>query len=143
MTLDDVVGLEEVKDEIRRTVIHPFLNPAIAARYGLGVPRGILMYGPPGTGKTLLAQAIAGMTDASLFVVTGAELLSKWHGQSARNVASLFASARARKRSMILIDEIQGIAVDPDQARHLKRRRAYSPSCSRRFRASARAPTTT
>lgn len=116
VTLEDVVGLKDVKAEILRTVIYPFLNPDIAARYGLGVPRGILMYGPPGTGKTLLAQAIAGMIDASLFVVTGAELLSKWHGQSAQNVASLFAAARNQKRSMILIDELQGIAVDPDQA---------------------------
>jgi len=115
VTLDDVVGLEEAKQEIHRTVIYPFRNPDVAARYGIGIPRGVLLFGPPGTGKTLLAEAIAGMLECSVFVVSGADLLSKWHGQSAQNVASLFASARAQERSMILIDELQGIAVDPDQ----------------------------
>lgn len=55
----DVIGLEDVKEEVRMKAIWPLLHPHLAAQYGLTVGGGVLLYGPPGTGKTLLARAVA------------------------------------------------------------------------------------
>lgn len=57
--------------------------------------RGCLFYGPPGTGKTLVARALAnecsqGERQVSFFMRKGADCLSKWVGESERQLRLLF-----------------------------------------------------
>lgn len=57
--------------------------------------RGCLFYGPPGTGKTLVARALAnecsqGERRVSFFMRKGADCLSKWVGESERQLRLLF-----------------------------------------------------
>lgn len=57
--------------------------------------RGCLFYGPPGTGKTLVARALAnecsqGERKLSFFMRKGADCLSKWVGESERQLRLLF-----------------------------------------------------
>lgn len=57
--------------------------------------RGCLFYGPPGTGKTLVARALAnecsqGERKVSFFMRKGADCLSKWVGESERQLRLLF-----------------------------------------------------
>lgn len=57
--------------------------------------RGCLFYGPPGTGKTLVARALAnecsqGDRKVSFFMRKGADCLSKWVGESERQLRLLF-----------------------------------------------------
>lgn len=57
--------------------------------------RGCLFYGPPGTGKTLVARALAnecsqGDKKVSFFMRKGADCLSKWVGESERQLRLLF-----------------------------------------------------
>lgn len=59
------------------------------------VIRGCLFYGPPGTGKTLVARALAnecsqGERKVSFFMRKGADCLSKWVGESERQLRLLF-----------------------------------------------------
>lgn len=55
--LTDVIGMEQYKSEIEDILLY-MKNPEKFKRFGIKVPRGILLAGPPGTGKTLLANAI-------------------------------------------------------------------------------------
>lgn len=48
--------------------------------------KSVLLYGPPGTGKTRLAHAVAAEVGAELYVVTPADLLSSWFGQTEQYV---------------------------------------------------------
>ena len=58
ITLKDVAGLKEEKEELQEIV--DFLRePSKFTRVGARIPKGVLLEGPPGTGKTLLAKAIA------------------------------------------------------------------------------------
>lgn len=106
---DDIAGLDDVKHEIRLKMIYPFSHPELAHRYGISTGGGVLLYGPPGTGKTMMAKAIAHELDATFFVVSAAEMLSKWVGEAEQNVKKLFDAAKAEEKSVIFIDEIEAL----------------------------------
>ena len=105
----DIAGLEEVKDEIRLKMIYPFQHPELAARYGIPTGGGVLLYGPPGTGKTMIAKAIAHELEAAFFVVSPAQLMSKWVGEAEQNVRKLFDAAKAEDQSIIFMDEVEAL----------------------------------
>jgi vacuolar protein-sorting-associated protein 4 len=110
VTWNDVVGQEESKRAIENSIIYPMKRPDL---YPLGWSRGILLYGPPGCGKTLLAAAVAHEVDATFFNVDAANVVSKWVGDSERNIAELFRVARVKEKdgpAIIFIDEIDSLA---------------------------------
>lgn len=106
---DDIAGLDAVKDLIRRRVVLPFKNPALAEQYRRKPGGGILMYGPPGTGKTMMAKAIATELDAPFYNVQSSEIMSKWVGEAEGNLKQLFQVARARLPSVVFFDETEAL----------------------------------
>lgn len=105
----DIAGLEDVKEEIYLKMIYPFRHPELAQHYGIDVGGGLLLYGPPGTGKTMIAKAVACEVDATMFVISPAQLMSKWVGEAEQNVRKLFEAAKDEPRSIIFIDEIESL----------------------------------
>ena len=106
---DDIAGLEDVKQDIRLKMIYPFAHPELAQRYGINVGGGVLLWGPPGTGKTMMAKAIAHEIGATFFVISPAQVLSKWVGEAEQNIRKLFEAAKAEERSVIFIDEVEAL----------------------------------
>ena len=109
ITFEDVAGLDQVKQDIRLKMIYPFKHPELAAQYGISKGGGILLWGPPGTGKTMIAKAMAGEIEATMYVISPAQIMSKWVGEAEQNVKKLFESARANAPSMIFMDEIEAL----------------------------------
>jgi transitional endoplasmic reticulum ATPase len=105
----DIAGLEDAKAEIYLKMIYPFRHPELARHYGIEVGGGVLLYGPPGTGKTMIARAVATEIDATMFVISPAQIMSKWVGEAEQNVRKLFAAAKAEEKSVIFIDEIEAL----------------------------------
>ena len=114
ITLDDVAGLKEAKDEIRRLVIEPRKHPELYERFKKKKGGGILLYGVPGTGKTMFAQAIATELDAAFFAVKCSDIASRWFGDSEQNVKRLFAEARKYPCSIIFFDEFEALGAKRD-----------------------------
>ena len=110
VTLDDVGDMVEVKEVLTESVLWPLSYPDTFARLGVQPPRGVLLYGPPGCGKTYLIKALAGTGKANLLSVKGAELLSKWVGESERAVRELFRRAREVAPTLVFLDEIDALA---------------------------------
>jgi transitional endoplasmic reticulum ATPase len=110
LTLDDVGDMVEVKEALTEAVLWPLNYPDTFARLGVAPPRGLLLYGPPGCGKTFLVKAIAGSGQANVLSVKGAELLSKWVGESERAVRELFRRARESAPSIVFLDEVDALA---------------------------------
>lgn len=106
---DDVAGLDDVKEDIRLRMIYPFEHRELAEKFGIRAGGGVLLYGPPGTGKTMLARATAGEIDAAFFVISPADILSKWVGEAEQNIRKLFDEAAGEERSIIFIDEIESL----------------------------------
>ncbi len=109
LRFDDVAGLEDVKTDIKLKMLYPFAHPELAEKFGIRAGGGVLLYGPPGTGKTMLAKATAGEIDAAFFVISPADILSKWVGEAEQNIKKLFDEAAQQPRSIIFIDEIEAL----------------------------------
>ncbi|KAJ1928918.1 TAT-binding protein-like protein 7, AAA ATPase [Tieghemiomyces parasiticus] len=114
-TFADVGGLDHYVRSLKEMVMLPLLYPELYAQFGISPPRGVLFHGPPGTGKTLMARALAHScsTDTqsvAFFMRKGADCLSKWVGETERQLRVLFEQARAWQPSIIFFDEIDGIA---------------------------------
>lgn len=105
----DIAGLEDVKIEIRLKMIYPFLRPDLAKQYGITSGGGVLLYGPPGTGKTMIAKAIAHEIDAAFYLVSPAQIMSKWVGEAEQNIRKLFEAAKAQPMSVIFLDEVEAL----------------------------------
>ncbi|WP_159792900.1 ATP-binding protein [Puerhibacterium puerhi] len=109
VTLDDVGGLEPVKQRIREAFLEPMRNPAIAKAFGKSLRGGLLLYGPPGTGKTFLARAVAGELGARFLTVTLADILDRYLGESEQNLHALFQRARQLAPAVLFLDEVDAI----------------------------------
>ncbi|NBE81079.1 AAA family ATPase [Micromonospora sp. NEAU-HG-1] len=116
VTLDDVGDMVEVKETLTESVLWPLTYPDTFARLGVQPPRGVLLYGPPGCGKTYLVTALAGSGRANVLSVKGAELLSKWVGESERAVRELFRRAREAAPTLVFLDEVDALAPVRGQA---------------------------
>jgi transitional endoplasmic reticulum ATPase len=116
LTLDDVGDMADVKEMLTESVLWPLSYPDAFARLGVQPPRGVLLYGPPGCGKTFLVKAIAGTGKANVLSVKGAELLSKWVGESERAVRELFRRAREAAPTLVFLDEVDALAPIRGQA---------------------------
>lgn len=107
---EDIADLKDAKRALQESIIYPVRRPDL---FPLGWPRGILLFGPPGCGKTLLAAAVATEVNAAFYCIDAASIMSKWLGESERNVAQLFKTARAASEngqpSIIFIDEIDSL----------------------------------
>ncbi|NJC73618.1 AAA family ATPase [Planosporangium thailandense] len=116
LTLDDVGDMVAVKEVLTESVLWPLSYPDAFARLGVEPPRGVLLYGPPGCGKTFLVKALAGTGKANVLSVKGAELLSKWVGESERAVRELFRRAREAAPTLVFLDEVDALAPVRGQA---------------------------
>uniref|UniRef100_A0A9J7YZ99 ATPase family AAA domain-containing protein 2 n=1 Tax=Cyprinus carpio carpio TaxID=630221 RepID=A0A9J7YZ99_CYPCA len=112
---DSIGGLSHHIQSLKEMVVFPLLYPEVFEKFKIQPPRGCLFYGPPGTGKTLVARALAnecsqGDRKVSFFMRKGADCLSKWVGESERQLRLLFDQAYLMRPSIIFFDEIDGLA---------------------------------
>lgn len=115
ITFESIGGLNHHINSLKEMVIFPLLYPEVFDQFKVQSPRGVLFYGPPGTGKTLVARALAnecstGGEKVAFFMRKGADCMSKWVGESERQLRLLFDQAYSMRPAIIFFDEIDGIA---------------------------------
>lgn len=108
VTLADVAGIEEAKEEIGE-IIEFLRSPKKFQRLGARIPRGVLLVGAPGCGKTLLAKAIAGEADVPFFSISGSDFVEMFVGVGASRVRDLFKQAKENSPCIIFLDEIDAV----------------------------------
>jgi transitional endoplasmic reticulum ATPase len=108
-TWDSLVLPAEIKAQLQQiqAVIE---DPESAQRFGVSPPTGLLLAGPPGTGKTTIGKVLAAQARCSFYPISGADITSKWVGESEDNIQRLFERARENRPSIIFIDELDAIA---------------------------------
>ena len=109
--LDELVGLGEVKAQIRKLAAFAKMKQAMSDKEGASSPIVLNMefVGNPGTAKTTVARIIAGilheiglLPTSELVEVGRADLVAKYVGQTAEKVKEVFQKA---KGMLLFIDE--------------------------------------
>jgi SpoVK/Ycf46/Vps4 family AAA+-type ATPase len=114
-TFDDVILPPATRRALDTALAQVKQHDLIFNRWGLGErhPTGLALAfnfaGPPGTGKTICAEAIAHSLGRRLLLVRYAELESLWMGETPKNVAAIFRTAR-NEEAVLLFDEADAIA---------------------------------
>ncbi|MFB6208227.1 MAG: CDC48 family AAA ATPase [Candidatus Nanohaloarchaea archaeon] len=115
VTYEDIGGLDEEVQKIREMIELPLKHPEVFQQLGIDAPSGVLLQGPPGTGKTLLAKAVANEADATFLSIDGPEIMSKYYGESEKQLREKFEEAQEGAPAIIFIDEIDAIAPKRDE----------------------------
>ena len=126
ITYDDIGGLKEEVSQIREMIEIPMKHPEVFERVGITAPKGVLLYGPPGTGKTLLARALANELDAHFKVINGPEIMSKYYGESEKQLREIFEEAEKNSPAIVFLDEVDSIAPSRDNVTGEAERRIVS-----------------
>jgi cell division protease FtsH len=125
--LDDVVGIDVIKDEVVRSLQLFLDHERFTKGMGGRSRRGILFQGPPGTGKTLTAKAMAAEAGVPFLFASGTSFHSSYQGATQRKVRHFFKALRkaARKEGGAIgfIDEFDGIG-----GARIGTRTAFTPS---------------
>src|SRR5689334_23396759 len=114
-TFDDVILPPATRRALDEALAQVTQHDLIFNRWGLGErhPTGLALAfnfaGPPGTGKTICAEALAHSLGRRLFLVRYAELESLWMGETPKNVAAIFRTAR-EEGAVLFFDEADAIA---------------------------------
>tara|TARA_B100001989_G_scaffold251556_1_gene231017 strand:+ start:38 stop:1954 length:1917 start_codon:yes stop_codon:yes gene_type:complete len=110
ISYEDIGGLGEQLQKVREMIELPLKHPILFRRLGIDPPRGVLLHGPPGTGKTLIAKAVASETNAHFTSINGPEIISKYYGESEKQLREIFEEAASNAPAIIFIDELDSIA---------------------------------
>jgi hypothetical protein len=68
----------------------------------------LLLCGPPGTGKSLAARAVATAAGTDLLVVDVSKIVSKWLGETEKNLSAAFDAAE-RTQAVLMLDEADAL----------------------------------
>ncbi|MDY6770313.1 MAG: CDC48 family AAA ATPase, partial [Candidatus Nanohaloarchaea archaeon] len=117
VTYEDIGGLEDEIQKVREMIELPLKHPEVFQQLGIEAPSGVLLQGPPGTGKTLLAKAVANEADAWFTSINGPEVMSKFYGESEKQLRDIFEEAQENSPGIIFIDELDAIAPKRGEAR--------------------------
>lgn len=122
-TWDSLGGYNDIKTEIQETIILPLLHPEVFEKVSElargkkipNYPSAILFEGPPGVGKTSMARIIAFESKIPMVYIPIENILSKYYGESAKNLAEIFDCAEKFERVILFLDEIDSLAVSREQ----------------------------
>lgn len=97
VSLDTLVGIDNVVRELQRTIVIPMTQPELARELGLKPARGVLLHGEPGTGKTTIGRALARQMKGKFFIMDGSTKPDK--------AGPLLDAAEASSPSVFFIDD--------------------------------------
>jgi hypothetical protein len=110
----DLVLSQDKLDQLHEAVARLRHQAEVLDDWGLLAGRAgargvrLLFAGPPGTGKTLAAEVLAGALGVDLLAVDSSRVVSKWIGETEKNLAAVFDAAE-RTQAVLLFDEADAL----------------------------------
>ena len=114
LTLADLILPEDAAEDIQELFTAATHRAHVLHNWGfdgkMTTGKGIvaLFSGEPGTGKTLCATILANELDQQLYQISIPRVVSKWIGETEKNIEKIFKTARAN-HGMLLFDEADSL----------------------------------
>lgn len=113
-TLDDLVGLEDVKAELLQ-LEDMIQNRQKYANSGIDKTFNVILTGPPGVGKTKITRCLAKRLNIPMFYASGASLETGYVGGGPKTLKRLVERASKLERAIIFLDEAEGLLLSRDR----------------------------
>jgi SpoVK/Ycf46/Vps4 family AAA+-type ATPase len=113
-SFDDLVLPAESAAQLRELCDRVARRARVLDRWGFarklsaGTGTNVLFSGPPGTGKTMAAEVVAHALGLKLYRIDLATVVSKYVGETEKNLARIFESAE-RSNAVLLFDEADAL----------------------------------
>ncbi len=109
---DDIVGYDYIKEKFKVHMVYPMTRDM---PFKINSPNTILMYGPPGCGKTFFVGALSNeLPGGSVYYIDASNILSKYYGETSRNLGEIFSKVKENKNNVLFIDEIDALSMTRD-----------------------------
>ena len=111
---DDIVVTDHVRERLRAVLARILHQRQVVEGWGFGRHHDnvggvvVLFHGPPGTGKTMSAAVLAKEAGLPAYSVDLSSLVSKFIGETEKNLARLFERAE-RERCVLVFDEADAL----------------------------------
>lgn len=105
-SMEDIGGLDNLKAWLKKKA-KVFHNIQAAERFGVDMPKGVLVAGVPGCGKSLSAKATAHLFEVPLLRLDMGRLMGKYVGESEANMRRAISLAEAISPCILWIDELE------------------------------------
>lgn len=107
-SIENIGGLDNLKEWLNsKAKILSNLDKAI--KFGVDIPKGVLIVGMPGCGKSLAAKATANLFKVPLVRLDIGRLLGKYVGESEHNMQKALKLSEAISPCVLWIDEIEKV----------------------------------
>jgi len=104
---DQLAQLREIADQVRyRALVYDTWG--FDAKLAMGKGINVLFSGPPGTGKTMAADVLAGTLGVDLYKIDLSVVVSKYIGETEKNLSRIFAEART-SNAILFFDEADAL----------------------------------
>ncbi|MCK5042531.1 MAG: ATP-binding protein [Candidatus Aenigmarchaeota archaeon] len=111
-TFDDIIGYDYIKEKFRVHIIYPMTKDM---PFKIRAGNTVLMYGPPGCGKSFFSGALSNeIADSTMYFIDASNVLSKYYGETSRNISKIFSKLKENGSNVLFIDEIDAISMSRD-----------------------------
>lgn len=104
--IENIGGLENLKEWLRRKA-KVIKNIQKAEKFGVDMPKGVLISGVPGCGKSLCAKAAASLFEVPILRLDVGKLMGKYLGESEANLRKAINLAEAISPCVLWVDELE------------------------------------
>lgn len=106
--LEDIAGMNELKEFVREGFINVLKNQKCAEVYGIRPP-SMLFYGPAGCGKTFFAEKMAEEIGINFMKIVPDDLACTWVHGTQQRIGEVFREAEKKAPTLLFFDEFDAM----------------------------------